>query len=298
VGSLGLKFWGTRGLISSPRAETAIFGGNTTSIQVLHGDDLIVVDTGFGCTNLGEVLLPRIVQGHEALTIHVLYTHFHWDHIQGLPFFTPIYFPSTQLRIYSPETTPTLLDNLDVLFDGSYSPFESLLTMPARIQLERLSGPLTIGDLTVTYMRLDHGDPPTTHGGCDTYAYKLANAAGESVVIATDHEARDGAANRGLVAFAKGCDILVHDGQFLEAEYAKHVGWGHSSVAQALDNATRIAPALTLLTHHAPQRNDKDLQAVHRRLMQAPRYRQLRFEFAREEIVYDVARARGLKRAG
>ena len=84
-----LKFWGTRGLISSPSKDTAVYGGNTSCIQLEHKNQVVIIDTGFGACNLGEELMQRILNDGENLQIHIFYSHFHWDHIQGLPFFIP-----------------------------------------------------------------------------------------------------------------------------------------------------------------------------------------------------------------
>ena len=100
--SLKVKFWGTRGLISTPSIDTVEFGGNTSCIQILYDKRLIILDTGFGVSNLGEILMQRIIENKEPLEIFIFFTHFHWDHIQGLPFFHPIYFPSTTIHLYSP----------------------------------------------------------------------------------------------------------------------------------------------------------------------------------------------------
>ena len=81
VSSMKIKFWGTRGLISSPKKETAIYGGNTSCIQIVYKNHLILIDTGFGVTNFGEVLMDRILKKNEELTIHIFFTHYHWDHI-------------------------------------------------------------------------------------------------------------------------------------------------------------------------------------------------------------------------
>jgi phosphoribosyl 1,2-cyclic phosphodiesterase len=297
MGSLGIKFWGTRGLISSPRPETSIFGGNTPCVQILYKDHLILVDTGFGCTNLGDELMDRILQKKEDLTIHILYTHFHWDHVQGLPFFKPIYFKNTTINLYSPEPEGALLENLNILFDGSYSPFESLLTMPAAIKLHSLTAPLELDGLKIEFKPVDHSLDASHKAACETYAYKFTAPDGQSVALITDHEARSSAKNKALVQFAKDVDVLIHDGQYFEEEYANHVGWGHSSAKAALENAIKIGSKLTLLTHHDPAHNDKDLQALHRALMKSPKFRPLNFEFARENVVYDVALLKSLQKA-
>lgn len=297
MGSLRVKIWGTRGLIASPRLNTAFFGGNTPCIQLLHENHLILIDTGFGCTNLGDELMPHIITDGGSLKIHIFYTHFHWDHVQGLPFFKPIYFSTTTMHLYSPEATTSMLDNLNILFDGSYSPFESLLGMQARVHLHQLKGPLTLDGLNISFHPVDHGTAMHA-AGVETYAYKFTNAEGESVCVMTDHEARATARNKALVAWAKDCDLLIHDGQFDDTEYQSHCGWGHSSARMALDNAIKINPGMTLLTHHDPASNDRDIQQHHRELMQGRKYRKLNFAFAREDIVYEVARQKTLKKAG
>lgn len=293
-----VKFWGTRGMISSPRPETAIFGGNTPCIQLLHENHLILVDTGFGCTNLGDELMERIVNHGDQLNIHIFFTHFHWDHIQGLPFFKPIYFTTTTLNLYSPVDSRTMLGNLDVLFDGSYSPFESLMSMQAKINLVQLKGKQEIEGLKVEYHAVNHGSDTRNIVHNDCYAFKFTKSDNSSVVIITDHEAQQSPVNRSLIEFAKNCDILVHDAQYTEDEYARHTGWGHSSVSQALANAQKINAGLTVLTHHAPNRNDRELQSLHRSLLQSSKYKQLNFEFAREDTIYDVAKIKRYKTAG
>ena len=297
MGSLRVRFWGTRGMISSPRLDTAFFGGNTPCLQILHGDHLILVDTGFGCAILGDEILPEVLLGSGGVKIHIFYTHFHWDHIQGLPFFKPIYFSNTAMHLYSPVPTPSMLENLNILFDGSYSPFESLLSMQARVHLHELGGDFDLDGLKVEHHPVDHG---TEHdeSGALAFAYKFTDSAtGDSVCIITDHEAKPGDRNQKLVEWAKGSDLLIHDGQYTTDSYLSHQGWGHSSAAAALENALQINPAMTLLTHHDPASTDRDLKRQHRQLLGQSRFRQLSFAFAREDIIYDVAKVNPKRKA-
>jgi phosphoribosyl 1,2-cyclic phosphodiesterase len=288
---LRLKFWGTRGLISSPRAETAIFGGNTSCIQILYKGHLLIVDTGFGVTNLGEDLMKIIIQHGAKLNIHIFYTHFHWDHIQGLPFFHPIYFKTSTLNLYSPVPSAKTTENLDLLFDGSYSPFSGISSMPSTIHIVELKDTLTIDDMQISFTPIDHGQDASNPSQVLTYAYKFRVPSGETLVIATDHEARTSPINDQFIAFAKDCDLLVHDAQYDDDEYQTRMGWGHSTVQQALSNAIQIKPNKVLLTHHDPSRSDSEIQEIFRHMRSQELFKSLNFEFAREGTVYNVMKS-------
>ena len=282
---LKLKFWGTRGLISSPHKDKAVHGGNTTSIQIIYKDHLIVVDTGFGVTNLGEILMERILKNNEHMTIHIFYTHYHWDHIQGLPFFHPIYFPTTTMNIYSPLSSDHAKEQLDVLFDGSYSPFAGINSMPSKLNFHEIKKSLEIDQLEIDFSALDHGWNKNL-----TYAYRFKVKKGPSLVIATDHEARPGPHNDSLLSFAKHCDLLVHDGQYFAEEYKDHQDWGHSSVDAALDNGIQCKAKSVLLTHHSPQRTDKMIESYKKDLKKQSKFKNLDFDFAKESIIYPVGK--------
>ena len=293
-----IKFWGTRGLISSPRHDTAIFGGNTPCIQILHEDQLILVDTGFGVSNFGESLLPRILEAREELDIHIIYTHFHWDHIQGLPFFQPIYFANTKLHLYSPLPKNVTFNNLDLLFDGSYSPFEGLMNMDCDTSIHQLTSGFDLGGLKISFTEVDHGEPGPA--SLPTYAYRFTaqtDSGEQSLCIVTDHEARPGPINDQVVALTQDCDLLVHDGQYTDDEYQNAVGFGHSTAKQALENALQSSAGFTLLTHHHPTRSDREMQILHRQLMTIERFRSLSFEFAREETEYALQQLRNPPKA-
>lgn len=283
--AFGLKFWGTRGLISSPHADKAIYGGNTPCIQVLHGDDVVIVDTGFGVSILGEALMDRILNHKERIEAHIFFTHFHWDHIQGLPFFHPIYFKTSTLHLYSPMPREFIYENLDQLFDGSYSPFAGIGSMMSTIHFHHLTHGVTLpSGLGVTHTLLDHP--------ADCFAYRFTGVDGRAIVVASDHEGRSSQKNDELRSFATGAELLVHDAQYLQSEYKARAGWGHSTPEQALENALAAKCQRVLLTNHHPKRRDLDLQGLQKSLHKHPKFSGVDFEFAREEVVYEV----GLRR--
>jgi phosphoribosyl 1,2-cyclic phosphodiesterase len=278
-------FWGTRGLISSPRAETIKYGGNTMCIQLVFGNFKILIDTGFGVSNYGESLMPELLSG-SSQNFSIFYTHFHWDHIQGLPFFHPIYFPSTSLNIYSPWTTTKLLEKLDVLFDGSYSPFSGIRSMPSNINFHQIQSHVQFGELEIKPIALNHIHNPLadkSEPSCVGYVFKTKQ---KKIIVATDHEACPSAANDLLIEEAKNADLLIHNGQFSEEEYKAHMGFGHSSFDQALQNAEKSCVQRTLITHHHPQRNDDELDHITKELQK--KYPKLNFAFSQEGDVYKV----------
>lgn len=281
--TLRIKFWGTRGIIPSPRDSTKEFGGNTSCIQILYKDHIIIVDTGHGVALLGEELQSRL-HNKENLKVHIFYTHFHWDHILGLPFFHPIYYPSASLNLYSPTPEKEIWENLDILFDGSYSPFSGIKNMPSKVLCKELKQTLQIDDLQIDFTPVEHFIHGNQRKDSHTYAYRFRTK-DHSLVIAVDHEAKKCAVNDALISFAKGADILVHDAQFTEEDAL--VGWGHSTVKQALENAKKMEVGLTLLTHHDPERDDEDIRRIHLQFKKSKDFGSLNFEFAREGVVYE-----------
>jgi len=255
-------------------------------MEILHkGPEIVIVDTGYGVALLGEFLQDRILKNKETFVVHIFFTHFHWDHVLGLPFFHPIYFPSTQIHLYAPYEEKVMEKSLDVLFDGSYSPFSGIGSMPSKIHFHHLKKPVSVGDLKVDFTQVNHDIMGIGKKQLSVYGYKFT-ASQRSIVIASDHEAdKDNALNKQFVKFAKNTNILVHDGQYTDKDFV--AGWGHSTMTQALDNACRIKPGLTVLTHHHPHRNDDEILALEAQFKSQKEYKDLKFEFAREGDVFD-----------
>jgi phosphoribosyl 1,2-cyclic phosphodiesterase len=285
---LGIRFWGTRGLVSTPGKECAKYGGNTACAQILHGDHIIVIDAGFGIANLGEQLQGKLNQR----PIHILFTHMHWDHIQGLPFFHPIYFADSEIHLYSPMPSVQLHQNLDILFDGSYSPFEGIDRMPSKISFHQMQDTLVLPDgLTVTAAPANHGHEHNQHG--KTWAYKFA-VRDHALAFVTDHEADPPSANRPIIELCRGVDLLVHDAQYSDTEYVAHRGWGHSTPRMAVNNAIVCGARELLMTHHHPSRTDVQLDVMARNL----RNETVHTDFAREAHDYWIVKSQIKKGAG
>jgi phosphoribosyl 1,2-cyclic phosphodiesterase/CheY-like chemotaxis protein len=248
-----VQFWGTRGSIATPGPTTARYGGNTACIELRSGrGTLVVIDCGTGAHPLGQKLVAANASGH------ILISHTHWDHIQGIPFFAPLFRTGTAWDIYGPKGLgPSLRETLAGQMQYTYFPI-SLDRFAAAVRYHDLvEGSFDIGDIRVSTQYLNH--PALTLG------YRL-EADGVTVVYACDHEpySRDLASGRGEIGgqdlrhaeFLKDADLLIHDAQYTAAEYPSKVGWGHSSVEYVVKLARHAGVKKLALTHHDPLRDD------------------------------------------
>jgi ribonuclease BN (tRNA processing enzyme) len=256
-----VRFFGTRGSIATPGPHTLRYGGNTSCVEVWsNSGTLVVLDMGTGAAVLGRELIKNGVPPNG----HVLISHTHWDHIQGIPFFLPFKLQGSVWDIYAPRGFgQTLRKILSGQMQYEYFPI-ALEQLGATIRYHELvEGRLRVGDIEVTSRYLNH--PALTLG------YRLA-ADGVEMVYACDHEphARSLASGEGDISgedrrhaeFLAGSDLVLHDAQYLASEYPQKVGWGHSTVEYALAIA-RFAGAKRLgITHHDPLRQDSAIDEL------------------------------------
>jgi phosphoribosyl 1,2-cyclic phosphodiesterase/DNA-binding response OmpR family regulator len=252
-----VRFWGTRGSIAKAGAGTVRYGGNTSCVEVRSATGtLVILDCGTGAHGLGHALVAtRTAPCHG----HMLITHTHWDHIQGFPFFAPLYRRGDEWDVYAPRgLRESVRDTLAGQMQYVYFPV-SVEQFAATIRYHDLvEGAFTIGDIRVTARYLNH--PALTLG------YRLEGD-GVTVVYATDHEPHSRALAEGgageiagedhqHVEFLAGADLLIHDAQYTAAEYATQVGWGHSTVESAVTLARAARARRLALFHHDPLRDD------------------------------------------
>ena len=252
-----VRFWGTRGSIAKAGPSTVRYGGNTSCTEVRSASGTIVVlDCGTGGHGLGEALLQESVAPCSG---HILISHTHWDHIQGIPFFAPLFVPGNEWHIYGPRGLgQSLRQVLAGQMQYAYFPV-SLDQFEATIHYHDIvEGSFTAGDIWVGARYLNH--PALTMG------YRL-EANGVAVVYSTDHEPYSqelalGAAellrgeDEAHRVFVQGADLLIHDAQYTAAEYQGKVGWGHSTVEYAADLAMAAQVRHVVLYHHDPTRTD------------------------------------------
>ena len=259
---MDIRFWGVRGSIASPGPETASVGGNTSCVEVRCGAQRIVLDAGTGLRSLGNALLGA--GGPVDLTL--LLSHFHWDHIQGLPFFVPAYLAQTKLAIVGAggDRDDYLLRG--VRRDGGLrDKLSRQMTEPHfPVQLDDLSAQLSYrearagqaleldGGVVVKVARLNHP------GG--VFAYRIEHE-GTSLVYATDTE-HYACVDPALRALAEGADVLIYDAQYTPEEYQAKVGWGHSTYAAGAEVAKSAGVGKLVLFHHDPMRTDAGVAAI------------------------------------
>ena len=240
---LELTFWGVRGSIPTPVAENLRFGGNTACIEIrLPGHPAVIFDAGSGIRSLGNTL-------PERTPVHLFLTHFHWDHIQGIPFFAPLYRPDCETAIYSSADPAELQRILAAQMQPPYYP----IAMPAANYRENDPTGTRIGELLIRPFPLHHPNGAT--------GYRI-EAPGSIIVYASDHEHGDPETDGTLREQAHNADILIYDAQYTPAEYEQRRGWGHSTWLEAARVARDAGVGRLILFHHDPQRTDAQLDAI------------------------------------
>jgi len=265
-----VRMWGVRGSIAVPGQGTMRYGGNTTCIEVRSDDDsLIILDAGTGIFPLAQSLLARL-----PVEANIFISHTHWDHIQGLPFFVPIYIPGNKVRIhgaYDIVSMQGIEQVMDVQMQYSYFPVrEAELKAGIEYRTLTVGEPVAIGDATVTPVLMNH---PVTDLG-----YRVA-CNGKSVFFTGDHEpwiniyashepehanyqAMIEKRQAELDAAIGAVDVLICDAAYTLAEYPPKIGWGHGTFDHAIAMAERIGAKRLVCTHHEPTRSDDELEKI------------------------------------
>jgi CheY-like chemotaxis protein len=261
---MNVRFWGTRGSLAKPGPTTVRYGGNTSCVEVRSADGtLIVLDCGTGAHELGH----RLLSGGDGCDGHLLITHTHWDHIQGFPFFAPLFGPRNTWDIYAPGAHAQQLERtLAGQMEYNYFPV-TLAQLAATTRYHDLAeGRFAVGGVRVTTQYLNH--PALALG------YRL-EAGGVVVVYSSDHEphapnpvARHAGdppmheEDRRHVDFLAGADLVIHDAQYTLEEYSQKTGWGHTPAEWAVDYAVAAGARRLALYHHDPHRTDEALERL------------------------------------
>ena len=270
-----LKFWGVRGSYPAPFDTHLKIGGNTSCVEIRVGDHVLVCDAGTGIIPLGNALVSE----GEIEEISVILTHYHWDHISGLPFFVPAFLPGRTINFFGPgETKREMESHISDQMKAPYFPVETETWLAQIRYMSPRHRPLMVGPMTI--------DPFNVHHPGSTYGYRI-EAAGKTIVYASDNElsfinqsieARKGefdARERELleemkheeysrsIEFMQGVDLLIHDAQYTPEDYLKKRGWGHSCYVDTVNAAIDAGVKELFMFHLDPNYADPFVEGLH-----------------------------------
>ncbi len=255
-------FWGVRGSIPTPGPATRRYGGNTSCVDIRTPEGHFICDAGTGIRELG-IRMAREACG-KPICAHLLLSHSHWDHIQGFPFFAPVYNPSTTLRVYGMDDGDDRFHRLlSGQMDSSYFPVQ-FSDLAGNIVADHLGGGTRrVADTEVSVLPVCHP------GGSLSYRFQRGD---HSVVYSTDNELDLLIENpdappdelrripESLVAFVRNTDLLIADGQYTDAEYPMRRHWGHSRATTVIDLAVAAGVKQVAIFHHDPMQSDADVE--------------------------------------
>jgi phosphoribosyl 1,2-cyclic phosphodiesterase len=247
---LKLGLWGVRGSFPTPAAKNLGFGGNTPCVEVrLPDGEILILDAGTGIRQLG---LQLAQESPRPRHIHIFLSHFHWDHIHGLPFFGPL-FDETRISFYSGGSRAALEQAIAGQMRYPYFPLDFRTDIPNYSFHDLARDGFIAGRATVRAFPVHH--PQGASG------FRV-EAGGKSLVYVPDRESGNARLDALILDQVAGADILIHDAQYTPEEYGMHKGWGHSTWTEAVEVARRAAVKQLILFHHDPEHDDARLLQI------------------------------------
>lgn len=271
-----LRFWGVRGSYSAPFSSHLAVGGNTSCVEIRIGDQLLVCDAGTGIIPLGNELMQQ--DGIREMLI--ILTHYHWDHVCGLPFFAPAFTPDWHLKFFGPgQNAGEIERHVSAQMSAPYFPVGTETWMAGVDYLAPKNNAIDYGPLNITYQNVHH--PGVTYGYCIKYGdkkiiyisdnecmflnksierrYKEFNPEEQELYNEMKREEYDSALH-----FMKDADILIHDAQYTPEDYDKKHGWGHSCYIDTVNSAIDAGVKQLFLYHHDPNYDDERIEDIHK----------------------------------
>jgi phosphoribosyl 1,2-cyclic phosphodiesterase len=254
-GNVSVRFWGVRGSIACPGPETVRYGGNTSCVEIRCDERLLIMDGGTGLRELGR----ELVQSGGTVDADLFYSHTHFDHICGLPFFAPCYIKGSKIRLWAGHLLP---DNL----------LETVLC--GMMMAPLFPVPMALLDPQVSFTDFRHGEILAPHPGLvlrtaplnhpnGATGYRIEYA-GKSVAYITDTEHKSEGLDHNILGLVAGADIMIYDSTYTDAEYPAHVDWGHSTWQEGVRLADAAKVKTLVVFHHDPGHDDDFMDAVAR----------------------------------
>lgn len=253
-----ITFWGVRGSIPAPGPDTVGIGGNTSCVEVRAGKAILIFDGGTGLRLLGKKLM-----GELPITAHMFFSHVHWDHIQGFPFFEPAFVKGNHFHLYGGNNVSrTLEETLEGQMDHPNFPVDlgamgaemTFLDLPEGQSVDIDDG--TGGKVRVTTARGNHPQ--------GVFAFRVDHR-DKVVVYATDTEHYEGKVDENLLKLAQGANVFIYDAQYTPEEYSAKKGWGHSTFQEGVKLAKMAGVKRLVLFHHDPTQNDAAVREKEKR---------------------------------
>lgn len=286
-----VKFWGTRGSITSPGQDTWHYGGHTSCVELIGFQDdepgaairqdnpQLILDAGSGLAAL-QVPLMKGACGRGQGELHFLISHYHWDHLIGLPFFAPIFVKENRITFYG-DSVENLRPSIERLFASAYAPQMQYVGADLVYRQVEPAG-MEVGGFQIKAVE-------NCHSSNEVLSYHIQYGP-HVVVYSTDHQAGVQAMDAKLVELARGADLWIVDAMYTPAERRQREGWGHSSYVEAVKLALAAEVKAMVLFHHAPDHDDKILDQIGREATKMAEGTRTTVLMSRDGMVVDVGR--------
>jgi len=248
-----ITFWGVRGSTPTPQLENMRYGGNTSCVEVRVNGHIYIFDCGTGFRNLGKKLMAE--RGTTPIYAHIFLSHFHWDHIQGIPFFEPLYENSDNYFFFHSSSRVSGLQRaIEEQMADPYFPVNMSEMAAHRNFYDIEEDRIAFDDCIVQSLWLNHPQ------GC--LGFRMETESG-ILTYATDNEPGHPVFDRNVRKLAEGADVLIYDAQYLPEEYeANRRGWGHSHWREAVNIARDSGAREVVLFHHDPDHDDERIDSI------------------------------------
>ena len=249
-----VRFWGVRGSTPTPQPENMGYGGNTSCIEIrTDSNQILIFDGGTGIRLLGNELEQEF--GDNPIRAHIFFSHFHLDHIQGIPFFRPLYNPKNHFTFYfaGRRDTNLVMDALAGMMANPYFPVDISKLPCSREYIDLVEGTFTAADTRIMVLSLNHPQ------GC--VGYRIMQN-GKAISYCTDVEHGVDWSDRNVMTLAKDSDFFIVDCQYTPEELPEHAGWGHSSWKQSIETGIRAGVKRIALYHHDPYHEDAAVEEI------------------------------------